>query len=81
MASFDDFPVFRGFGKLNVRTLLYMQDRISKKEKELHQLGSEFGMREEVQGAQEKLMDEIASLLQQYSKTMNSSARTSNNLI
>jgi hypothetical protein len=79
MASSEDFIIFRQFGELNVRALLFMQNRITRKEEELllideearngpDDLGDSSSLRYEPRKAREKILDELIPMLQQYSK-------------
>lgn len=81
MASSDDFFVCRRFGELNARAILLMQDRIARKEEELHimdsdaqngpdDLGDSSSLRYEPQEGREKLVDELIPMLQQYSESL-----------
>jgi len=79
MASSDDFFLCRRFGELNARAILLMQDRIARKEEELHRMdcdaqkgpddpGDSSSLRFEPRMEREKLLDELIPMLQQYSK-------------
>ena len=81
MASSDDFFLCRRFGELNARAILLMQDRIARKEEELHRmdcdaqngpddLGDSSSLRFEPRMEREKLLDELIPMLQQYSKAI-----------
>jgi len=84
MSSSDDFAVFRGFEQLNVQVLSFMQNQLTQKEEELATIGTEpwsahrkthgldqIGLAEETREMREKLLNEIATLLHQYSETEN----------
>lgn len=77
--SDDNFLVFRRYGILNTRILLYLQDKIAVAEKELEDFDIHFAKREtgdvnngsfrqEMIGERERVLDRIHVLMKEYSK-------------
>ena len=91
MASSNDCFALRKFGDLNVRVLLKLQNEIVRKERELRQMdqftmdlpdtqGGCGSFRLDANTPRERLLDEIASLLEDYSLSVRDNFRPNTRL-